>query len=320
MRLPLTDIQDTGGNRPVACNRGCRARRPAVTLTEMLVVLGVVVVALGLAIPAFSVWESRKIQDAINQTSGLLKSAQVKALTEHRTLGLFFYIDPDDGTQVIWPIEEALAIDSPEATVDHFQLRDTAPFKLPAPMRVVPASVLEFAPPSPFYWTPEQLVKDNVYEQNPPGAPDPPYLPADPATGIQFHRNFFVMLFGETGSVITDRRVIIVDFEKQATLPAAVSPGYRTRLLISGTDNTDYGAGLIVDRNDDIAAQPLLFVPTDRLLIYRDDVFRVQGDTQDLVNYNDNHKVYLRINADPLFVHKVTGEIIKGDRVPPEGA
>jgi type II secretory pathway pseudopilin PulG len=320
MMLPLTDIWVTG-NPPPACNGGCRARRTAVTLTEMLVVLGVVVVALGLAIPAFSVWESRKIQDAINQTSGLLKSAQVKALTEHRTLGLFFYVDPDDGSQVIWPIDEALAIDSPDGTANRFQLRDTAPFKLPAPMRVVPASVLEFAPPSPFYWSPEQLIKDNVYEQNPPGAPFPTYDLADPAVdGTQFHRNFFVMLFGETGSVITDRRVRIIDFDKAATQPAAVSPGFRTSLLTSGTNNVAYGPGLIVDRNVDAGAQPLEFVPTDRLLIYRDDVFRVQGDPQDLVNYNDNHKKYLEINADPLFVHKVTGEIIKGDRVRPEDA
>jgi hypothetical protein len=202
-------------------------------------------------------------------------------------------------------------------------LRDTAPFKLPAPMRIIPASLVdESVTAGPSYWTADQLVKDNLYEKNPPGAPVPPYELADTVVdGTQLHRNFFVMLFGETGSVITDRRVFIIDFDKQAALPAAVSPGFRTSLLISGAGNATYGPGLILGPDDSAGgSQPLHFVPTDKLLIYRDDVFRVQGDPQDLVNYNDNHKVYLRINADPLFVHKVTGEIIKGDRVPPEDA
>ena len=33
---------------------------------EMLVVVGVVILALGISMPAFEVWESRKVQDAIN--------------------------------------------------------------------------------------------------------------------------------------------------------------------------------------------------------------------------------------------------------------
>ncbi len=63
--------------------------KPAFTLTEILVVVGIVVLVLGLSVPAKSVWESRKVQDAINLTGGLLSRAQSTAMIEHRSVGLW---------------------------------------------------------------------------------------------------------------------------------------------------------------------------------------------------------------------------------------
>lgn len=54
-------------------NRQLMFARRAVTLTEMLVVVGVVVVIFGLSLPAFEVWESGQIRNAVNQMSGLLR-------------------------------------------------------------------------------------------------------------------------------------------------------------------------------------------------------------------------------------------------------
>ena len=159
-------------------------RRNALTLMELMVVVGIIVLVMGLAVPALSVWESRKVQEAINLTSSLLRRAQTKAVSEHSMLGLFFYIEPETGAQYIWPIEPAPDNKSPDPTsprltADRFVLRDVEPFMLPKPMRVVPASVLEEVFPVHLLWTPEQLVDDNLRDP-----PDDSLFPETPNNNL----------------------------------------------------------------------------------------------------------------------------------------
>lgn len=307
-------------------------RRSGLTLMEIMVVIGIIVLVMALAVPALSVWESRKVQEAINLTSNLLKRAQAKAVSEHSPLGLFFYIEPETGSQYIWPIEPDVQIDpadpaSPRLTADRFKLREVEPFKLPKPMRVVPASVLDDSLPVHLLWTPEQLADDNLRDP-----PDDSVFPQTPNNnvitgedGTQYHRNFFVILFDRRGRLTTSRRAFIVDPDPpeppdypDSSVPSRDCggfesyPGYLTRLIVNDDPSLTEGLRyVIVDDRDPPpkvgCGNPIRFQAAEALLIYNQEEFDNQTD----------QRRFLRISSQPLYIHPATGGIIKGR---PEGA
>ncbi|MCH8853648.1 MAG: hypothetical protein IID41_13495 [Planctomycetes bacterium] len=279
----------------------------ALTLTEILVVIGIIVLVLALAVPALSVWEGRKVQDAINLTSNLLKRAQSTAMSEHRVVGLFFYVEPETQTQFIWPIQPDMIRGEESETADRFVLRDTEPFKIPKPMRIVPASVLDFDLPDHLFWTPKQLANDELRN-----------LLDEEAT--QYHRNFFVILFDRTGIVNSRSTVFVVDSDAKVDdypssdvptepcVPGESYPGFRTRLIVSDDSHPVVGLrNAVVDFDCD----EISFQSADSLLIYNDESFRALPST-DSPDYNDNHRRFLRRSSDALYIHAATGRIIKG--------
>ena len=290
----------------------------ALTLTEILVVIGIIVLVLGLAVPALSVWESRKVQDTINLTSNLLKHAQSTAMSEHRVVGLFFYVEPESQTQFIWPIEPAMIPAEATNTADRFVLRDTEPFKIPKPMRIVPASVLDETLPIHLSWTPEQLASEELRDPADTFLETPNNGAGASELGTQYHRNFFVILFDRTGIVNSRKRVFIRDPDTPGYPPsgtptppcgAGVSyPGFRTRLIVSDAAYPIAGWGNAVV---DFDCDPILFQSADSVLIYNDESFRALPDPVS-PGYNDNHRRFLRQSSDPLYIHAATGRIIKG--------
>jgi type II secretory pathway pseudopilin PulG len=69
--------------------------RPAFTLTELLIVIGLIVLLLAMAIPAFSfITGSRSIDGAVNQISAFLGRARAEAIGLQEVRGVFFFIDP----------------------------------------------------------------------------------------------------------------------------------------------------------------------------------------------------------------------------------
>jgi type II secretory pathway pseudopilin PulG len=285
------------------CN-SMNTRRRGITLTEMLVVAGIIVLVLGLTVPALQVWESRKREDAINQVNGLLKAVQTIALTERKPVGLFFFIDQDTQAQVVWPIEGAVSSASPGDTADRFVLRDSSTFILPKPMRVVPISIVN-RDPSPIYnWDGPQLVSDDLYL--PPGVQGGPYLDSsgpEEIRGIQNHRNFFVILFDASGRLINDRDRAFyiwdpdpVDFVEIPVPGTERHIGARTVLFVNNDSD------LLADRNDE--AMP--FAPATGVLVYDDLEFRTRGPQDDL-------KGFLSLIGQPLFIHRGTGRIVRGD-------
>ncbi|MGH7213994.1 MAG: prepilin-type N-terminal cleavage/methylation domain-containing protein [Tepidisphaeraceae bacterium] len=83
-------------------------RHHAFTLTEMLVVIGILLLLLVLALPAFNfITGSRSIDGAQNQISALLGRARAEAigLQEHR--GVMFYIDPANERVTVALVREA---------------------------------------------------------------------------------------------------------------------------------------------------------------------------------------------------------------------
>ncbi len=292
----------------------------ALTLTEILVVIGIIVLVLGLAVPALSVWESRKVQDTINLTSNLLKRAQSTAMSEHRVVGLLFYVEPESQTQFVWPIEPDMIPGEATDTADRFVLRDTEPFQIPKPMRIVPASVLDRTLPVHLFWTAEQLASEELRDPADTFPETPTNDPATGEAGTQYHRNFFVILFDRSGIVNSRRRVFIrdpdtPDYPFSGTPTASCGgaagqsyPGFRTRLIVSDNSHPIVGwVNAVVDSN----CEPILLQSADSVLIYNDESFRALPDP-DSPDYNDNHRRFLRQSSDPLYIHAATGRIIKG--------
>ena len=306
-----------------------RTRRFGLTLTEILVVIGIIVLVLGLAVPALSVWESRKVEQAINLTQALIQRVRIKAETDTERLGLFFYVEPRTQTQYMWSIDRAPDKDNPSQTADRYILRDAEPFMLPKPMRVTPASVLDLDLDEHLEWVPEQLADDLLRdaassEFSTPWPPPNLLAPQEPV-GTQYHRNHFVILFDKRGKIDPTGRAYIVDQDPTGGgYPGSAVPlspcgvgvegyaGSRTGLYVS--DATDPIEGLrnaVVD--DD--CNPISFQSADAVMIYNDEAFRALPKVDSLDN--DQHRRYLRQASQPLYIHRVTGKIIKGE---PEGA
>jgi len=72
-------------------------RRPnhAFTLTELLIVIGLIVLVIALAVPAFKAMSGgRSVDAAQNQLSAVLGAARAEAIGLQKVRGVFFYVDP----------------------------------------------------------------------------------------------------------------------------------------------------------------------------------------------------------------------------------
>ena len=70
--------------------------RRAITLVELLVVMSIIVLILGVALPLFSVFsENRSVEAASNHVSAMLGRAHAEARGLQRPVGVVFFIDPD---------------------------------------------------------------------------------------------------------------------------------------------------------------------------------------------------------------------------------
>ena len=79
--------------RPVPPTRRRRAR--AFTLTELLIVIGLIVLVISLAVPAFKAMTGgRSIDAAQNQLSAVLGARRAEAIGLQKVRGVFFYLDP----------------------------------------------------------------------------------------------------------------------------------------------------------------------------------------------------------------------------------
>ena len=74
------------------------ARRGAFTLTEVLVVITIIILALALSVPLFNVFSaSRSVDGAENLVSASLQRARARAIGLQERRGLFFFADPVTG-------------------------------------------------------------------------------------------------------------------------------------------------------------------------------------------------------------------------------
>jgi type II secretory pathway pseudopilin PulG len=105
----------------------------AFTVTELLIVIGVIVLALALAVPAFNfITGSKSIDTAQNNISAFLARARNEAIGLQQYRGVFFFIDPKTARVNMALVSQAAADSSRSVNVDlYLDLADTDTVALP---------------------------------------------------------------------------------------------------------------------------------------------------------------------------------------------
>ena len=80
---------------PRTSSVGRRRGRPGYTLTEILIVIGLIVVMIAVAVPVLNVLSgNRSTEAAENQVTAVLNQARAQAIALQKNVGVLFYVDP----------------------------------------------------------------------------------------------------------------------------------------------------------------------------------------------------------------------------------
>ncbi|MHC5110315.1 MAG: pilus assembly FimT family protein [Planctomycetota bacterium] len=295
-----------------------RRRTGAFTLIEMIIVVGVMVVILGITIPAVTtIWEERKVAEAQNTIQGLLTVARARAVRPDTfDSGLFFYLDAD-GVQRIQPIVQARPDDVAWQHV--FKVTGERDYALPKPIRAVPRYVVDKETSENAYqaFRAEELANEVFFD--PPGSVN--------AEIGQRHRNFFALVYSGDGHLRVNRDVVIQD---EDTFEDAVRAGDTTGLTVGVSVSnplvSDYwpregampvpldpraggGAQGVPDLITDAEGNAINFPSVDGLLIYDDDGFQDAGFGDAAA---DIKRDYLLRSGIPFYINRLTGTVIRG--------
>ena len=296
----------------------------AFTLVEMVIVVAVILLVLGIVLPAAStLWKQRRISEAQNTISGSLMSARAKAMeNDFGDSGLLFYLD-DAGVQRIAAINQdakkAANPDTREAWANVFNILPERTYAMPVPMRVVPRYAVEDPNDPKWAGVDPDKVKAETFSKEELANNDFTTPPGDQA---QRHRNFFTMIYSNDGQLRVRRDVLIRDEDKDAdqnpggdvtglgvggagTSPVPVSKYYDQANVAQNIDpkGVEKIDSLVSDTgNRDVA---LNFPSVDGLLVYDESLFAAAGDAA-------AKRKYLLESAQPFYVHRLTGAVIRG--------
>lgn len=313
----------------------------AFTLVEMVVVIAIVILLIGLVVPAATqLWRDRKVADAQNIISGMLMTARARALQSGGAeTGLFFFVDAK-GVQRVVPITQnpndpaeadpARLIRGWESDPRWYNVftvvRDRS-FTIPAPMRVVP--VYAICNETDSIGLCAQREKHQLFSDNELANVSLGELAVSTnADTAQAHRNFFTLIFSPSGQMIVGRDVIIrdIDDEKEAE-GESEGEGLVTGLSVKGSSAdsnpavTQYYAAGEDSLKVDLAGAGATMFPTwlavdatgiasnfpsiDSLLLYDDSVFGEAGDAA-------QKREYLRSAGLPFYINRMTGAVVRG--------
>ncbi len=199
-----------------------RRTRPAFTLVELVVSVGVIVILVGITVPAVQRMTADNSRAELeNAMTGLLRSARMQALNNAER-GLFFYLDNDvqkcviieahprernDGDTSVQPVFYSA---SEAAYADRFRILPDTITTISPPFRVAPLDIIQLEDPNDpdsFLWDDEE-VRTTVSEMFDPDGTEDYVVDRD---GAQNHRNFFTMLFSKDGRLQVGRDVYIED-------------------------------------------------------------------------------------------------------------
>ncbi|GIK15224.1 MAG: hypothetical protein BroJett003_01880 [Planctomycetota bacterium] len=326
------------------------ARRSAFTLTELLVVIGIVVLLALAAVPAINqMWEQRKISEAETILRGALMNARQRALGTTEA-GLLFYLD-GAGVQHVVLIQRAdeplsarydeggnpkyTTVDplDPSVRVDlisssRFEIVPGVQFTIPKPIRAAPSAAL--LDPARNARRDRQLsferFSDAELVNNDFDAPVG--LTGQEEFEPQRHRNYFAVVFSPLGQQLIGRDVLVYDEDGETDL--AGSAGYQ-RGDLTGVRAmpmvTKYAAG---SYDPVLKEMPRELDPSNRLAnLAHMLTVRMRGEdvavnfpsVRGVIVYDDEqfqqatpgtHRQYLRETARPYYVSATTGDVIRG--------
>ena len=285
-------------------------RSAAFTLIEMIVVVAVILIILGLTLPAItSMWDQRKFSEAENTIQGLLMTSRARALQAGGVdSGLLFFVD-DQGIQRIVSIEQAKPGDLAWQNV--FHITPDRDFTLPVPMRAVPRYVVDSeSGGEPWNGFNVQELANNDFNS-----------PVTEDVG-QRHRNFFTIVYSSNGRLLYRRDVLIQDVDEDRNAVGDVT-SLHVGVDMSDPDVTQYWpqhgdarsldpTGLsrtvpaLVTDGDDVAIN---FPSVDGLLVYDDSLFNEAGAG---ASAGEQKRAYLLRIAQPFYVNRMTGAVIRG--------
>ena len=306
--------------RSLAANR----REGGFPLVEMLVVMAIVLVLAGLVLPAASsMWEQRKLASAHTIIQGMLQTARSRAMRAGAVeSGLFFYVD-SFGVQRVVTIQQDAVHSGDIAWENVFRITQDRLYTLPAPMRAVPRYVVDIDRAEPLVFSEEELARNYGQFEN---------LGED-INNAQRHRNFFTMVFSSEGQLLVRRDVLILDQDNDGGSEDPPRGDISGMKVGYDWDAGDEGEAIIVSFYaqddtitptkatppagpqtlpflifDELAGEVAINFPSvDGLLVYDNSVFR----SLDLA---EDKRDYLLESAQPFYVNRYTGAIIRGPR------
>jgi type II secretory pathway pseudopilin PulG len=280
------------------------------TLIEMVVVVTLVLVILGLLLPAaHTMWSERRESEAQNALEGLLMTTRAHAMrADGVESGLFAFLD-QTGAQHLVSIQRPRAHLAEPIWQNVFVITAQRDHVLPPPMRVAPRYAVD--DPKDVSQDDSWKVFSNIELAN--DAFNPP-----PEDNTQRHRNYFTIVFSTEGHLIPDRDVLILDEDVDGD-----GLGDRTALRVSGPPdsptvsrhlarNNDGPVPIDPDSSDPVI--PYLVVdpgdvainfPSVRGVLVYDDVAFHELLTEEKQDF-------LLREATPLYLSRWTGTVVRG--------
>jgi len=298
----------------------------------MVVVIAVVLVLLGLLLPAAStLWKERRLAETVNILQGTLMTGRAQAMqTDGFETGFLAFVDRE-GAQRLVSITRFDPIDSmdpdefrdldpadiPVIRAAHqnvFRVTDAPDQILPPPIRVVPRYAVEVEDPATdrsYERFSELELANDDFGLNPPRGDQ-----------AQRHRNFFTMVFSTSGELVVWRDVLIQDadgddppdgFGDRTGLPVGPAPPDTATLTAYYSRTTD--AELAIDpragtpvrflvRDNPLGTVATNFPSVDGLLVYDDSIFSGLAAAE--------QRDFLLEYAQPLYVSRWTGAVVRG--------
>jgi len=316
----------------------------AFTLIEMTVVIAIIILLVGLVVPAATqMWRDRKIADAQNIITGMLMTARARAIQSGGAeTGLFFFVD-EQGVQRVAPISQnpndpnAGDPTQPRNTIwqgdpqwyNVFTVIRDRTFTMPAPMRALPLYAVCADTDSAGICSTlasYQRFSDGELTNN-------DLANVTIASGTvdiaQAHRNFFTLIFAPNGELVVGREVIVRDVDDEADADSTtedgkgvVTQGRVKRLNAPGTQYYGYSTSSPVDLNGagstafpnwlmtDTAGVAMNFPSVDGLLVYDDSLFNEAGDVP--IDGLHPKRKFLRDYGLPFYINRLTGAVMRG--------
>ncbi|MFH1111166.1 MAG: hypothetical protein V1790_18510 [Planctomycetota bacterium] len=313
--------------RPFSCTSNFALRTSAFTLVEMVIVVAVILLIVGIVLPAAStMWKERRIAEAQDTISGMLMTTRARAMqNDFGDSGLFFYVDEAGVQRIVSIIQDAKKAADPatrEAWANVFNVTTERSYALPVPMRVVPRYVVE--DPNDRKWTGVDPAKVRAATFSPQELENNDFtisLPPD-RDQAQRHRNFFSMIYSSSGQLRVRRDVLIRDLDADpdkspggdvtgltvggpGAPPAQVSKYYDQANVTLNIDPKGVQKidSLVTDAgNRDVAIN---FPSVDGLLVYDESLFSNAGTAE-------QKRQFLLDAAQPFYVHRLTGAVVRG--------